>query len=85
MKDVYKRQYLNRLGHAVRSHTHFEGDFMEFLKVCSEDKLPLRQWPQSEQNYTRPTLQNEIIQIIENGIIANFTKNMKLTNTLIYP
>ena len=60
---------------------------MELHQVCSEDKPSLRQWLQSEQNYTHPALHpdtNEIIQIIENEMFANFTKKINVTNTQIY-
>lgn len=77
-------KYLVRQGLAIRGHTNFEGNFMELLKVRSEDKPSLRQWLQREQNYTHPALQNEIIQILGNEIVANITEKIKLTNPLIY-
>ena len=57
---------------------------MELLKVWSENKPFPRQQLQSEQNYTHPMLQNEIIQITGNEKVTNFTEKLKLINNLIY-
>lgn len=77
-------KYLVRQGQAIRGHINSEGNFMELLKVRSENNPSLREWLQRDQNYTHPALQNEIIQILGNEIVANITEKIKLTNPLIY-
>lgn len=84
MTIIGSLKYLVRQGLAIRGHKNLEGNLMELLKVRSEDKPSLKLWLQKETNYTHPTIQNEIIQILGNEILSSVVQSIKSIDPLMF-
>lgn len=80
-------RYLVRQGLAIRGHAEDDGNFMVLLKERSEDIPALKAWLKHEQGkpiFTHPDIQNEIIQILGNEVLASVLENIKSSTPLVF-
>ena len=64
---------------AVRGHAHDDGNFVQLLKLRSEDKRSVRRWLTKRNNWTSDTIQNEILQMfahdVQRQIVSDIDKS----------
>jgi len=66
-------KFLARQGLACRGHANDEGNFKQLLLLRYEDNADLRQWLSNRNDMTSGSRQNEIIELLSNGIASHIT------------
>lgn len=61
-------RYLARQGIALRGHEQGEGNLDQLLKLSARTNDDLKFWLHRNQDYTSPTVQNEILSLLANSI-----------------
>jgi len=75
-------RFLARQGLAIRGHETDEGNFMQLLKLRSEDQPLLEQWLNKKTNMTSSDIQNEILQQHSHAIIRIICSSIRNTSEI---
>ena len=76
LKQLSSLRSLLRQGLTVRDHEHMEGNFLQLLKLRSDDCLGLNSWI-TEQKYFSPAILNEQIAQIEMSLLKKLLSDIR--------
>lgn len=78
LKTIFSTaRFLLRQGLAFRGHSDEEGNFIQLLKLRSQEIPVLRTWMRNHVSYTSPLIQNEIIRMFSDKILNNIVTSIK--------
>ncbi|KAM4808798.1 zinc finger MYM-type protein 1-like [Rhinophrynus dorsalis] len=75
-KLIYAVRFLIHRGHTFQRHEPIEESLLELLKFIGQDSEMFRYWLMTNQNFTSPEMQYEIISLMSHEIINLITKDV---------
>ncbi|XP_063769603.1 uncharacterized protein LOC134891463 [Pseudophryne corroboree] len=69
-------RFLIHRGHTFQNHESIEESLFELLKFLGQDSEMFRYWLMTNQNFTSPEIQHEIIGLMSHEIIGLITKDV---------
>lgn len=75
-KIILTVHYWSRQGLVIHGHQIDEENFIELLKLHSNDNETLGSQLKRKQDYTSPTIQNEIISLMSREVIRTIVKEI---------
>ena len=76
--------YLARQGLALRGHDSDEGNLKQLLTIVGKSDEVLKSWFQKHQDYTSPTVQNEVLSLLARNILQNICKDIHRAQPLMF-
>ena len=77
-------QYLARQGLALRGHDACEGNLKQLVYMQAESNESLRSWLGRHQDYTSPSMQNEMLSLMSRTILQNICDDIRKNKPVMF-